>query len=278
MSTIQEAPCRRYDRAGNRCANLTSNRDGWCRQDGCPGYVHAIPHVPEGHLDRTPRGTRAHVARTRGRPLALDVDEIDEVRISQRARDAFRFHHGGTDAGAAAQLTAMLEDFLLLSARTMHANGYVTLAREGFELSLAPSLVVVTGYRTVHKERTWAQVKAGVPSRFGRRRRQRRGGVGDRREPGPPLAVADVLTQLRPDETTVSARAMNGYERLRSLKAATDTELEAALRSELAEAVAAGRPGNGTDEYLLHLVAGLTWLISRDARTVVGVRRVREAD
>ena len=167
----QDAQCSRYRRDGRRCENLTSAADGWCRADGCPGYIQPVP-VRDGTPDRVPWGTRRHIAETGSLPVALEIDEIHDVRVSRRARDAFRFHHRGSDAEAEIQLRTMLEDFLLRSARRVTTKGYLLLAREGYELVLSPGVDVVVGYRTAHQERTWEQVKAGVPSRYGRRSRR----------------------------------------------------------------------------------------------------------
>lgn len=155
--------CRRFDRTGVRCVNQTPNADGWCRSGGCPGYVRPLPVVHDDDHPRAPRGTAKHIAATGARRLSLDLDEVESAGISQRARDAFRFHHHGSDQEAATQLRAMLEDFLLRSARSKSRNGYVVLAREGYELVLDPSLTVITGYETVHRERTWEQGRLASP-------------------------------------------------------------------------------------------------------------------
>jgi hypothetical protein len=92
--------------------------------------------------------------------------DLVEVRITTRAVDSFRFHHGGGITSAETQLRAMLEDFLLKSVQERTTSGYLKLFRKGFALVMSPGLDAVTGYSSLHRERTWEQVKAGVPSRI----------------------------------------------------------------------------------------------------------------
>ena len=71
------------------------------------------PLPDEDHINGAPRGRANHIAATRDVALALDIDEVDDVCVSQRAKDSFRYHHRGSDAEAEVQLRAMLEDFLV---------------------------------------------------------------------------------------------------------------------------------------------------------------------
>lgn len=52
------------------------------------------------------------------------------------------------------------------TAKLRSAHGYVLLTQDGYKLVLNVELDVITGYGTVHRERTWAQYQAGVVSRF----------------------------------------------------------------------------------------------------------------
>lgn len=92
----------------------------------------------------------------------------DEVAVWPPAVRQFRFHHGGTDDQAKVQIRSMLADFLVKSGRVVSETNYLVLSRDGYRLHIAPSRDRVTGYTTVHRERTWEQFKRGIPSRIGR--------------------------------------------------------------------------------------------------------------
>jgi hypothetical protein len=277
LERAQTRQCTRYGLHGERCENTTGSADGWCRQVGCPGYVRPIPLKDEDHVSRPPRGTAKHIAATGAIPVALEIDEVETVRVSQRARDSFRYHHRGGDAEAEVQLRAMLEDFLLRSARSTSPGGFVQLAHSGYELVLDPSLGTVTGYRTVHRERTWEQVKAKVPSRY-HHRSGKWHATGPAPEPGPALEPQDVLAQLDPAAVHLTGRVRRNFARLRELQGHDDESLDAVLRAELADGLPSALVGPGSDENLVHLLAGdVTWLISCDALTAVGLRLTRDA-
>mgnify|MGYP006340855945 FL=1 len=198
------------------------------------------------------------------------------MRVSLTARESFRFHHGGSDVEAEAQLRMMLEDFILKSARDVSRKGYVTLSREGYELVVDPSMAVITNYSTVHKERTWEQVKAGVRSRFGHRARASTGPYPHR---GPDLPAEMVLATLNPGTAFLSSRTLNAFSKLHGMKDVDDGSLQVAVRAALAAAKADGELGStdrGTLVAILH--GGFTWLVSTDAHVVIGVRRSHTSD
>lgn len=269
--------CSRFRSDGQRCENPTDASDGWCRQPGCEGFVRPRGDLaPESH--RAPRGTLKHIRETGHVPVDLEIDEVQDVRISQRAEDSFRFHHGGSAAAARAQLTAMLEDFLLKSARS-YRDGYAHLAREGFHLSLSPDLSTVVGYSTVHRERTWEQVKAGVPSRFRTVRRaspspHRRDRTGEQPEPGPALDPAAVGAAVDPATIHLTGLIRTNFARFEGMRDATDEELDAALRGRLA-ALAGGELGEPRDFGVEIIAAGWRWIISADAQMAINVGRLR---
>src|SRR3954465_9080436 len=60
----------------------------------------------------------------------------------------------------------MMADFLELSGRTVTTANYLALSREGYRLDIGPSRKDITGDRSGHRERTWEQVKRGIPSRL----------------------------------------------------------------------------------------------------------------
>jgi len=87
------------------------------------------------------------------------------IRLSTTAIDSYRFHHGGSMDSAKRELQDMLSAFAE-TAKLQSAGGYVTFTQDGYKLILKDTLDVVTGYTTLHRERTWAQHQAGVVSRF----------------------------------------------------------------------------------------------------------------
>jgi hypothetical protein len=94
------------------------------------------------------------------------------VHVTQRAVESFRYHHGGSDTQARLHLHSMLEDFTLQSVHTTVRGGFVVLSRAGYRVVLSPDLNAITGYSTLHQERTWSQVRTGVASRISRRHRR----------------------------------------------------------------------------------------------------------
>ncbi|WP_193044331.1 hypothetical protein [Mycolicibacterium baixiangningiae] len=88
------------------------------------------------------------------------------IKVWPQAVRSFKFHHGGTDAEAEVQIRWMLEDFLENSGRTVTTANYLVLSREGYRLDIGPNRKAVTAYRSAHRERTWEQVKFGIPSRI----------------------------------------------------------------------------------------------------------------
>ena len=271
--------CSRYHSDGERCTNPTDASDGWCRQPGCGGFVRPSGDLaPESH--RSMRGTARHIRETGHVPVGIDLDEVEDIRISQRAEDSFRFHHGGSAAAARSQLTAMLEDFLLKSARSFR-DGYAHLARAGFHLSLSPDLSTVVGYSTAHRERTWEQVKAGVPSRFPKVRRaspspHRRTPSGEQHPSGPVLDPAAVGAAVDPATIHLTGLIRTNFARFAGLRQASDEELDAVLRSRLG-ALASGELGAPREFGVEILAGGLRWIISADARMAINVGRLRPA-
>lgn len=163
----------------------------------------------------------------------------------------------------------MLEDFLIKSARSRSETGYLRLAREGYELTLSPDRATLTAYSTVHRERTWDQVKRGVPSRFGKRLRPE---SGPRPEPGPPVPFDQFTAVFDPDTVHLTSRVLGSFARLAALRAASNDELEQALRAAVRQ-LETGTVTCRENDLLEVEVDHLRWLITPDCRLVVGVRR-----
>ena len=79
-------------------------------------------------------------------------------------------HHGGSDDAARRQILSLVEDCVTSGKAHRKPSGHWALSvqRGTYGVTLDPELTLVTSYRTVHVERTWAQVKAGVKSRLSR--------------------------------------------------------------------------------------------------------------
>ena len=79
----------------------------------------------------------------------------------------FVFHHGGTADIATLQILDMLVDFVESAGKITTSANFLSLAMEGYRLFVNPQRNRVTGYSTTHRERTWQQIKADIPSRIG---------------------------------------------------------------------------------------------------------------
>lgn len=267
--------CTRFHRDGTACTNVTEYLDGWCRQDDCAGFVRPnTSAAPETH--GSPRGTDTHIRASPVEITDVTLDEIPGVHVTTRAVDSFRFHHGGSARSAEVQLRSMLEDFLVKSASSTSANGFVRLSRQGYDLVLSPDRTAITAYSTVHRERTWEQVKSHVPSRF-RRHIPRRPSAVPRREPGepvPPERFADVFDA---SEVYLTARVQRSFAKIEGLLEAPDEELHAAVRSCAAQ-LPAGIVTRRADGLFEVEHAGRIWLVTPDCRTLIGVKPVRTQD
>lgn len=163
----------------------------------------------------------------------------------------------------------MLEDFLLKSARRKSNNGFLVLSRDGYDLALSPSGNRITGYSTVHRERTWEQVKAGVKSRI--KSKKGRGASGLPPEPGPAVELSGFRAAFDPVTVHLSARVRRSYERIVGLKSASDEELDAAIRAALTE-LSSAKVVQREDACFEVDVADRIWLISPDCQSIYGVR------
>jgi hypothetical protein len=269
--------CQRYRRDGSACTNITDYVDGWCRKDDCAGFVRSsrviAPEIVGG-----PKGTARHLRETGVVGDGLDPDDLGRVRITTRAADSFRYHHGGSDEAARVQLETMLDDFLRHSARSEH-NGLIRMARDGFQLVVAADLLTITGYSTVHRERTWAQVRAGVRSRISPRHRHSaselpRGPSDELPEPEPSLRADAVAAAVDPRTVMLTARVRRSYARLAKMTHVADNELDDRLRDDL-RALLGGRVDPAYERVgAVDIVAGSwRWRVRDDALVVIGVAR-----
>ncbi len=265
--------CTRFRRDGTKCTHTTEHIDGWCRRIDCPGFVRPDPSkAPETF--GSPRGTAKHIRDSSVGSMDLGVDEVPDVHVTVRAIDSFRFHHGGDQRSAVVQLRAMLEDFLLRSASAISANGFVRLSRQGYDLVLSPDRSAVTGYATVHRERTWEQVKSKVPSRFRRGPSE----LSDPPpEPGPPVSLARFADAFDVGRLHLTGRVKRSFAKLSGMIDYSDEELRVALISCAARFVD-GSVTQREDGLFEAEEAGRIWLVTEDCRTLVGVKALRARD
>ena len=270
--TLHNLPvrCNRFREDGSPCRNCTPNADGWCRQDGCPGFVRRDPTsapITEGG----PEGTSRHIAETGGIELTgVAIDDVPAVHVTTHALDSFRFHHGGNTREAAIQLRMMLEDFLVKSSRRISHDGYIRLARDGYVLTLSPAGHTITGYKTVHRERTWEQFKAGVKSRFKSSGKARKAS-GPVPEPGPKVSLADFQRRFEPDAVYLTGRVRTCFAKIADLRWASEEELDAQIRAACAH-FESGKVTHREDGCFEVEVADRIWLLTPDCLKLVGVR------
>lgn len=266
------AVCTRFRRDGARCTNWTEYFDGWCREGGCDGFLRAEQSgAPESV--GVPHGTAKHIRMSQDSPIGdVSVEDVHDIRVTVRAMDSFRYHHGGDERAAEIQLRNMLEDFVLKSAHRPTGSGYLRLSRSGFDIVLSPDRGTITGYSTIHRERTWEQVKSGVKSRF----KNGSASTAPRPEAGPPVSMPDFADTFDPASVHLTARVRQSYAQIADAQnggspKTSHTELEAAIRE------AVGKWKSGTVDHLDDgpfeiEINGRYWLTSPDCRVLIGVR------
>jgi hypothetical protein len=109
------------------------------------------------------------------------------------------------------------------TAKLRTAGPYASLARDGYKLVLNSEFTVMTGYASLHRERTWAQLQAGVASRFP-------GGKTDAARWA--LKEPPESRPLHCDPATIkfTRRALRDYAFRAGLRDRADAEVEVALR------------------------------------------------
>ncbi|MFI5857243.1 hypothetical protein [Streptomyces parvulus] len=175
MAAIPQPPtrqCTRYNKDGSRCAGKTSMADGWCRS--CDGFGRPQAAQPKAKPDLV-QETRWREASAR----PLESDEAYEVGVSNAALNHFIAAHGGDRRSAEAQIRSLLEDLLAADARPAlrhpeTGRWRLRTQRDKFSVTLSRDASVVTGYKARHVDRTYAQIKAGVPSRVASPHRRER--------------------------------------------------------------------------------------------------------
>ncbi len=163
----------------------------------------------------------------------------------------------------------MLEDFILKSAKRTLKSGLVQLSREGFVLVVTPNGDSIRGYGTVHRERTWEQVKAGVRSRF------KSGGLvrtaaGPAPDEGPAVDLDAFPKSFEPAHIYLTARVRQAFAKLCEMGSTSDGDLDEAIRSSVKDSL----PGDITqcsDGGFELRGADVVWRISADCRRLIGI-------
>jgi hypothetical protein len=110
------------------------------------------------------------------------IDAIDprRVGITRTAASHYVTHHPEATGSALRQARQQIRELLgdmLADERTLwegEPGGLLTAVLKGYRLVLVPGGEAVVAYGTVHRFRTWQQVKAGVPSPVKGERQRRR--------------------------------------------------------------------------------------------------------
>lgn len=155
--------CTRYSAQGEPCTKTTARLDAWCGT--CDGFTRPMPPKNPAAAEDEPSSGKPR--RENEAPPDIAPEDLAYIEVSRTATDSFLAIHGGTTQSARQQILSLLEDCLNQKNPDVRrtGNGFVKLRLKGFSVVLSPELDLVTAYGTNHRERTWAQVKAGVKSR-----------------------------------------------------------------------------------------------------------------
>lgn len=178
--------CNRFKSDGSICHNVCNFDDGWCREDDCAGFIRINPVTStlqdvlnlnvETQSEIPKRQTfTTKVSQTN---LANILGSGVKISVTQRAIDEFKGHHGGSSETAENSISSLffhcLEKDIEVS-RDVKEDFYL-LRFEKFSISvLLTSMVRITSYFTLHRERTWEQVENGISSRIVKKSRSRSG-------------------------------------------------------------------------------------------------------
>jgi hypothetical protein len=160
--------CTRLRADGTECGNLTTNEDGWCRAQGCGGFRgdHERQVVEQFLIPDEWQSTYVPASAS---GIPLDPDEAYEIRVTKTAVIRFVGAHGGTDRAAETELRSFLEDALRQGKVRRGPGGRWVVFLAGFTCVLAPDCSAVISYSSLHAERSYSQIVAGVPSRISKR-------------------------------------------------------------------------------------------------------------
>jgi hypothetical protein len=228
----------------------------------CESYVHlpVPPAVPCGDALEA---------------LAEPTWDREAVALAPHAVRQFAGRHRVSEDESVEELFALLDDAAARGRQHRIDNGNHCLAVDGFTLVLTADGATVVSYRTFHVERTPAEVRGKVQSRFGGARHRRLSSEDfaawvaerDRAVTAVPperwIPTAEVAELFDPSRVRITAEVIDPSREDRRVAMA-------AVRKELRKAAAEGRwraAGDGR-----HVLGhGLRdWLISADGRGLLG--------
>ncbi|WP_161627953.1 HelD family protein [Microbispora catharanthi] len=272
-STRKGRQCSRFHANGRRCTHITAESDGWCREEDCAGYRQSTPTGPTrySHL-KIPFGADLDAQ------LTLSSEQLRRVRVSVAARNQFVEQHGGEEIEAEVELRAMLGDFLQ-TGRHIRQGDYWLLDQDGYRLVLSSDGGTVTAYRTVHADRSYAQYKAGIPSRVSKHAKaNRRSAFGAPRKPGGHITDVDQLRDIDVSAVHITPAAAGAFEGLvEESRDLPDPEFDAMLRQRLGTDLDRNRLVP-TDHHFLVFGDLLTWIVTLDGQAIKSVRPHHTAD
>lgn len=271
--TVPTVRCR--DVSGAECTRTMRDDAEHC---GDPSHVRVVPPravAPEDFIGQARPSKRRIIVDEDYEVVADDLraDTFDPSRlvVGVRAQRAFTSHHGTDASTAIDELRFLAAEALRHGTYGRTDGGFHSLWFNGFGVVISPDGSMITGYRTLHYERTPRQVAEGVPSRFGKRL-----GRGDapRRVPGPPLPLDELVAAFDPATTEIARTALRLFAKREGIDE-DDPALEPRLRRELADAAATGtwRAGDrGPDAFVLE---GPTrcWIVAADSGLVISQYR-----
>ncbi len=197
----------------------------------------------------------------------LDPDEFDpsSLKVATRCQREFTEHHQVTPEVAIEEIHQFAVYALRQGGYKRLDNGAHYLSRDGFRIWLSPDARMVTGYRTLHFERTPSQVRGRVRSRFKKIKK----GSGRHGPPGPTLRLDEMAANVDPARIAISASAMNSFAKSHGTRA-KDPLVEGWLRQELAQALRTGTwaPAKSSEAYLLRR-DDRGWVFTPDGRLLL---------
>ncbi|MFE4356404.1 AAA family ATPase [Kitasatospora sp. NPDC056800] len=258
--------CSRFHLDGERCDLPTRNADGWCRDTSCGGFrTSAVPDRPvPRNLPRVP--TDADLG------ALLEASEVflGRLRVTRAAVRAFVTAHGGSDQEAEAEIRGVIARFLTDGRQAQQSDGYRLVDLNGYRFVLSHDGTALTGYRSVHGERSPAQFLAGVPSRY------RSSGLASDRA----LDLQDTaaVRALAAEQIQVSVEARAAYANLTSDRQDQTDAFLGRLRNALAADLSGGHIETGSRGSHLVLAPGRTWSLSPDGSSVIFLRKPTPMD
>ncbi|MET8629589.1 AAA family ATPase [Kitasatospora sp. NPDC004669] len=259
--------CSRFHLDGERCTLPTRNADGWCRDGSCGGFrTSSVPERP------TPRSLpRVPADADLGTGLEASEAFLGRLRVTRAAVRAFVTAHGGSEQEAEAEIRGVIATFLTDGRQAQQTDGYRLVDLNGYRLVLSHDGTALTGYRSVHGERSPAQHLAGVPSRYGSSGPATVGRC-------PALQDTAAVRALTVEQIQVSAEARAAYADLTPERSdRTDAFLDR-LRAALAADLSGGHIETQPRGNHLVLGSARTWSLSPDGGSVLFVRRPTPLD